>query len=107
MEQDLADFTFFGYSCTFQRMRVANCLTMKWNHRKMYTQYPMEASKFWNLLNLFTTESWSWIAGTLSFVILSLKFSTYIGKKLGIQTQSEEITLVPYRSVTSIIFAFS
>ena len=107
VEQDLADFTFFGYSCTLERLRVANCLTNKWNHRKMYTQYPMEASKFWNLLNLFTTESWSWIGGTLSIVILSLKLSTYVGKKLGIPTQSEEIILVPYRFVTFILFTIS
>ena len=65
----------------------------------MYTQYPIEASKFWNLINLFTIESWSWIAGTLFMVILTFKFSTYVGEKLGVKTRSEEIILVPYRSV--------
>ena len=64
----------------------------------MYTQYPMEASKFWNVINLFTTESWSWIVGTIFMVILTLKISTYAGRNLGVKTGTEEITLVPYRS---------
>ena len=61
----------------------------------------MEASKFWNLINLFTTESWSWIAGTIFMVILTLKISTFAGRKLGLKARTEEITLVPYRSVFS------
>ena len=59
----------------------------------------MEASKFWNLINLFTTESWSWIAGTIFMVVLTLKISTFAGRKLGLKTRTEEITLVPYRSL--------
>ncbi len=69
----------------------------------MYTQYPMEASKFWNLLNLFTPESWFWIIGTIFIVVFSLKFSAYIGKKMGIRIASEEICLVPFRSVIVIL----
>ena len=71
----------------------------------MYTQYPMEASKFWNLLNLFTPESWFWIIGTIFVVVLSLQVSAYIGKKLGIRTQSIEVCLVPFRSVTVLVFS--
>ena len=63
----------------------------------------MEASKFWNLLGLFTPESWSWIIGTLFLVISTFKISTYMGKKLGIETRSVEIILVPYRFVASQI----
>ena len=99
MEQDLADFTIAGYTCSFARLRVVDCLTVNWNYQKLYTQYPMEASKFWNLINLFTTESWSWIAGTIFMVVLTLKISTFAGRKLGLKTRTEEITLVPYRSL--------
>ena len=103
VEQDRADFTVYGYTCQFARLRVANCLTINWNYQRLYTQYPMEASKFWNLLGLFTPESWSWIIGTLFLVISTFKISTYMGKKLGIETRSVEIILVPYRFVASQI----
>ena len=106
MEQDQADFTLHGYTCSFARLTVVNCLTITWNNNMLYTQYPMEASKFWNLIGLFTPESWSWIIGTLFMVVLTFKISTHIGKKIGIQTNSEEIILVPYRFVINYPFYY-
>ena len=57
----------------------------------------MEASKFWNLINLFTPESWMWIFGTIIVVVISLQFATYVGQKLEVQTGTAEIVLLPYR----------
>ena len=99
VQQDRADVTLPYYSCSFARLSVVNCRPSTVDRIHMYTQYPMEASKFWNLLNLFTPESWFWIVGTIFVVVLSLKMSAFIGKKLGIRTQSIEICLVPFRSV--------
>ena len=99
VQQDRADVTLPYYSCSFARLSVVNCRPSTVDRIHMYTQYPMEASKFWNLLNLFTPESWFWIVGTIFVVVLSLKMSAYIGKKLGMRTQSIEICLVPFRSV--------
>ena len=98
VQQDLADFTVPGYGCSFARMADVNCArAVNWNQLKLYTQFPMEASKFWNLLNLFTPESWSWIAGTILTLILTLKISVHLGAKLGMKTKSVEIILVPFR----------
>ena len=99
MEQDKADVALPNYSCSFARLAFTNCREAAWDTLSMYTQYPMEASKFWNLLNLFTPESWSWIVGTIIIVVFSLKFSAYIGEKMGVRATSEEICLVPLRSV--------
>lgn len=104
VQQDRADVTLPYYSCSFARLSVVNCRPSTVDRIHMYTQYPMEASKFWNLLNLFTPESWFWIVGTIFVVVLSLKMSAFIGKKLGIRTQSIEICLVPFRSVTVLSY---
>ena len=87
-----------GYTCSYSRLTVSNCApAFNWNYLRLYTQYPMEASKFWNLINLFTPESWMWIFGTLLLVVISLKFATYVGQKLEVQTGTAEIVLLPYR----------
>ena len=98
MEQDQGDLTLPGYTCSFPRLTVANCApAINWNYYRIYTQYPPEASKFWNLTNLFTPESWMWIFGTIFIVVISLKFATYVGQKLGVETGTKEIVLLPFR----------
>ena len=98
MEQDQGDLTLPGYTCSYSRLTVANCApAISWGYQRFYTQYPMEASKFWNLVNLFTPESWMWMFGTMFVVVVSLKFATYLGQKLEEKTGTEEIVLLPYR----------
>ena len=64
-----------------------------------FTRYPLETSKLFNLKNLLTPGSWFAYFITIIFVIISLKLSCYIGVRLGLNTVTEEIALVPFRFI--------
>ena len=62
-----------------------------------WTRYPLEKSKIFNILNLFSPESWIGTFLSITSIVISLKIATYIGVKLGLDTATEEIILVPLR----------
>ena len=95
---DLADLAVEGFACTYGRSKVALCPpAMKYGPMYFFSRYPSEKSKLWNLKNLLTPVSWLTYFITILFVIICLKFSCYIGRKLGLNTITEEIALVPFR----------
>ena len=70
---------------------------MKYSPTYFFSRYPLEKNKLWNLTNLLTPMSWFAYFITILFVVISLKLSCYVGRKLGLKTISEEIALVPFR----------
>ena len=68
----------------------------------IFSRYPLETTKLWNLKNLLTPGSWFAYFITISFVIISLKLSCYVGVRLGLNTITEEIALVPFRFIKDI-----
>ena len=87
-----------GFVCTYGRSKVALCPPAV-NYRPYYffSRYPLETTKLWNLKNLLTPMSWFAYYITIISVIISLKFSCYVCRKLGLNLVSEEIALVPFR----------
>ena len=67
-----------------------------------FSRYPLETSKLWNLTNLLSPGSWFAYFITIIFVIISLKLSCYVGVRLGLNTITEEIALVPFRFIKKI-----
>ena len=61
-----------------------------------WTKYPSEKTKLWNLKNLLNPSSWLAYLITIISVLASLKLCCYVGKKLGLDTVTEEIALVPF-----------
>ena len=72
-----------------------------------FSRYPLETSKLWNLTNLLSPGSWFAYFITIIFVIISLKLSCYVGVRLGLNTISEEIALVPFRFINKPKMAYS
>ena len=63
-----------------------------------FTRYPLETTKFWNIIYLFTPESWMWTFITIFTIVLSLYLAKTLSVKLGLCGNStEEITLFPFR----------
>ena len=88
----------FGFACTYGRSKVALCPpAVTYQPFSFFTRYPLEISKLWNLKNLLTPTSWFVYFITITIVIICLKLSCYIGRKLGLNTVTEEIALVPFR----------
>ena len=59
----------------------------------------------WNLKNLLTPGSWFMYFLTIICIILYLKLSVYVGRKLGLNTVTEEITLVPFRCLDYFVIS--
>ena len=62
-----------------------------------FSRYPFEKTKLWNLKNLLTPTSWLAYLITILIVIICFKLFSYISRKLGLNTVTEEIPLVPFR----------
>ena len=60
-----------------------------------FSRYPLETTRLWNLKNLLSPTSWFAYFLTIILVISFLKLSSYVGTKLGLNTVTEEIALVP------------
>ena len=78
--------------------KSVNCLpSTSYDALYFFSRYPVETTILWNLKNLLTPTSWFAYFITIVIVITSLKISCYIGKRLGLNTVTEEIALVPFR----------
>ena len=87
-----------SYPCNVNVSKIANCPpAILYAPYNFYTRYPPETTKFWNLKNLLTLDSWLAYLTTIIIVIFSLKLSSYFGQRLGLKTITEEIALVPFR----------
>ena len=87
-----------GFACTYGRSKVALCPpAVSYLPYYFFSRYPLETTKLWNLKNLLTSMSWFAYFITIIIVIISLKLSCYVGRKLGLNMVTEEIALVPFR----------
>ena len=93
-----ADLALQGFTVNYGRIKVAHFLpSIGYQPRYWWTRYPLETTKMWNLIYLFTPTSWMWTFLSIASIIVSLKIISMIGKRLGLNVLSEEITLFPFR----------
>ena len=64
-----------------------------------WTRYPVQKSKIFNVLNLFSPESWLCTFLVIISTVVSLKLATHVGVKLGLSTSTDDIILFPFRSI--------
>ena len=73
-----------------------------YGHEYLFTRYPLETTKFWNLVYLFTPEAWMWTFISILTIILVLYLARILSEKLGLSGDStEEIILFPFRLLKS------
>ena len=93
-----------GFACTYGRSKVALCPpALQYQPYYFFSRYPLKTTKLWNLKNLLTPASWFAYFITILSVIISLKLSCYVGRKLGLKMVSEEIALVPFRYLLKVL----
>ena len=86
--------------CSYGMEHVAHCAyPVTYGPDYFFTRYPLEKTKLFNLKNLLNPGSWFAYFITIISVIVSLKLSCYVGVKLGLNTITEEIALVPFRFI--------
>ena len=95
----------FSLAFTYGRSKVALCPpAVAYQPYYFYSRYPQKTTMLWNLKNLLTPGSWFMYFLTIICIILCIKLSVYVGKKLGLNTFTEEITLVPFRCLENYVF---
>ena len=95
-----------NFGCTYGRSKVAFCFSAAITYYPLhfFSRYPQEATKLWNLKNLLTPTSWFAYYITITTVTICFKLFSYIGRKLGLNTVTEEIPLVPFRFLKYRVF---
>ena len=97
IEKDNADLAGFGFGCSYERSQVVLCSpAIMYTPNFIFSRYPAETTRIWNLFNLLTPTAWFWTIVSICLSASVLKFFTYAGTHLGIDTGSEEITLFPF-----------
>ena len=93
-----ADLAVKGFAVNSGRIKVAHFLpAVKHQPRYFWTRYPLETTKMWNLIYLFTPDSWMWTFLSIASIVITLKIFSMIGTRLGLNLLTEEITLFPFR----------
>ena len=94
------------YACTYGRSKVALCPpAVSYQPFYFFSRYPQETTILWNLKNLLTPRSWFMYFITIICIILFFKLSVYVGRKLGLNTVTEDITLVPFRCLDYFVIS--
>ena len=89
-----------NFACTHGRSKVALCSSaVAYLPYYFFSRYPLEKTRLWNLKNLLTPTSWFAYLITISIVTICFKLFSFIGRKLGLNTVTEEIPLVPFRYI--------
>ena len=93
---DVGYFLMSSYRCGFSTN--THCVPFVYGHEYFFTRYPLETTKFWNIIYLFTPESWMWTFISIFTIILVLYLARTLAVKLGLSADStEEIILFPFR----------
>ena len=75
-----------------------HCVPWVYGPDFFFTRYPLEKTKFWNLIYLLTPESWMWTFISIFTIIFVLYLARILAVKLGLSADStEEIILFPFR----------
>ena len=97
IEMKKADLAVQGFAVNPGRIKVAHFLpAVGYQPQYWWTRYPLETTKMWNLIYLFTPTSWMWTFLSIASIVVSLKIASMIGARLRMNYMLEEITLFPF-----------
>ena len=97
IESGEADLALPLLACTRQRMAVAHCQVLRYDPFYFWSRYPIETTKFWNMLELMDPPSYFFTWATLTAVVVVMKIMTKYGTKLGLPSATTEILCVPFQ----------
>ena len=93
-----ADLAIFDFAVNNGRIKVAHFLpAVGYQPKYWWIRYPLETTKMWNLIYLFTPTSWMWTFLSIASIVITFKIFSIIGTRLGLNLLTEEITLFPFR----------
>ena len=91
-------FTLNIWNCGAVADLEINCVPFNYGYEYFYSRYPLEKTKFWNLIYLFKPEAWMWTFISIFTIIISLYLARSLAVQIGLSVNStEEIVLFPFR----------
>ena len=88
----------FNFACFYEYSKVCLCAhAVTFYPMYWWTRYPLETTKYWNLLNLFHPEAWMWTFLTFLLVAVALKVTSSLGTILELNVRSDEVAMIPFR----------
>ena len=100
IKNDEADIGWMNFPCTSatrNKYSWGTCYSL-YAPYYLFSRYPLETTKFWNLTKLLSPKSWMWTFGSIITIIICLKIFTIAGVGIGCGTAVQDITLVPFRT---------
>ena len=95
---DEADMAVSGFGYNYERGKVVSLPpAIGYKPYYIFTKYPSETTKVWNLIKLLTPTSWFWTFISITLSASMLKLFTYVGIQIGCGAASTDVTLVPFR----------
>ena len=88
-----------GWKCVESTLiGIINCASAySYAPYQIFTRHPLPTTRMWNLLSIFDPPAYTCFFTSLALTVLFMKFYSYLGKSMGLETVTEEIILVPAR----------
>ena len=97
VERGDAELAVTGFACTRQRMRVADCQAVSFDTFYFWSRYPIETTKFWNMLELMDPPSYLLFWITFTAVVGVMKIMKNYGTRMGLTSATTELICVPFQ----------
>ena len=93
-----SDLVIDKWKCSPDLIEFVNCPhPVGYGHDHFWTRYPLPSTRMWNLLSIFDIPGYICFFTSLTLTVVIMKFYTYLGSKMGLETVTEEFILIPTR----------
>ena len=98
MVKNQSDLLIDNWGCSPELINVVHCLPpIQFGPYHFWTRYPLPSTRMWNLLSIFDIPGYICFFTSLTLTVVFMKFYTYLGSKMGLETVTEEFILIPTR----------
>ena len=93
-----SDLVLMRWWCMPTVIKFAHCTPpVMYGPYHFFTRYPLPSTRMWNLLSIFDIPAYICFFTSLTLTVVIMKFYTYLGSKMGLETVTEEFILIPIR----------
>ena len=86
------------WACRPYQIKVVHCThPVRYSPEHFFTRYPLPSTRMWNLMSIFDIPAYICFFTSLSLTVVIMKFYTYLGSMMGLETVTEEFILIPLR----------
>ena len=93
-----SDLVIERWICGLSLIIIVHCPhPVQYGPTHFFTRYPLPSTRMWNLMSIFDIPAYICFFTSLTLTVVFMKFYTYLGSKMGLETVTEEFILIPLR----------